>query len=231
MLQFVDSIMLMRILRTESHRRTSNIIAAKSMDRAFVGTLAGWMGSIPVGRAMDLVKPGVGKIYMPDPENEPLVVRGVGTQFEKQAQKGGLLVLPTTKGVTPSTEIEDIVGPEEIKLKKPFKGEDYVKQVTGKQGAGPDQEFEGSKYKLAPKVDQTKVYDAVFHRLERGGAICIFPEGGSHDRTELLPLKGTLMVGAIITTCANIAQLAWLLWLLAPSRQTQIPASRSCAVE
>ena len=51
-------------------------------------------------------------------------------------------------------------------------------------------EFQGTVYKLAPKIDQSKVYDAVFRRLSDGGCVGIFPEGGSHDRTELLPLKG-----------------------------------------
>lgn len=48
----------------------------------------------------------------------------------------------------------------------------------------------GTTFKAAPKVDQTQVYNAVFDRLHEGGCIGIFPEGGSHDRTELLPLKG-----------------------------------------
>ena len=182
----------MRILRTEAHRRISSIIAAKSMKRKFVGLMAGWMGSIPVGRAMDLVKPGTGTIYMPDPKNEPLLVRGVGTNFEKEAQKGGLVVLPSMNGETANTEIEEIVSSEELRLKKAFKGENYAKQLTGKEGeTQPAKDFEGTRYKLAPKVDQTEVYDSVFQRLQKGGAICIFPEGGSHDRTELLPLKGT----------------------------------------
>jgi glycerol-3-phosphate O-acyltransferase/dihydroxyacetone phosphate acyltransferase len=33
------------------------------------------------------------------------------------------------------------------------------------------------------------VYNKVLNKLEKGGCIGIFPEGGSHDRTELLPLK------------------------------------------
>ncbi len=51
---------------------------------------------------------------------------------------------------------------------------------------------EGTKFKIAPHVDQTMVYDSVFERLRAGGCIGIFPEGGSHDRTQLLPLKGII---------------------------------------
>jgi glycerol-3-phosphate O-acyltransferase/dihydroxyacetone phosphate acyltransferase len=38
-------------------------------------------------------------------------------------------------------------------------------------------------------VDQSRVYNAVFQALKHGQCIGIFPEGGSHDRTDLLPLK------------------------------------------
>ncbi|KAL7577041.1 hypothetical protein ACA910_006783 [Epithemia clementina (nom. ined.)] len=39
------------------------------------------------------------------------------------------------------------------------------------------------------KVDTAQVFEKVLERLASGGAVGIFPEGGSHDRTELLPLK------------------------------------------
>lgn len=50
---------------------------------------------------------------------------------------------------------------------------------------------EGTPFKCLPHVDQSQVYDAVFKTLNAGNCIGIFPEGGSHDRTEILPLKGT----------------------------------------
>jgi len=34
-----------------------------------------------------------------------------------------------------------------------------------------------------------QVFGAVWSRLAAGDCVGIFPEGGSHDRTELLPLK------------------------------------------
>merc|ERR1712038_939911 len=38
-------------------------------------------------------------------------------------------------------------------------------------------------------MDQKEVYKMVLSRLAKGGTIGIFPEGGSHDRTDLLPLR------------------------------------------
>ena len=193
----------MRVVRTEAHRRFSILTAAKSMKRKFIGACARAVGCIPVARALDDAKKANGKIYLPDPQNDPTLIRGVNTIFDREAQVGGLLVLPIVKGSgAASAEIKEIVGPEEIRLKKEFKGADALRQLTGKTDISenpklPDDgqleastEFKGTPYKTAPHVDQTKVYDAVFDRLDHGGCVCIFPEGGSHDRTELLPLKG-----------------------------------------
>jgi len=202
--QFVDPLILMRVVRSEAKRRIAFLIAEKSMRQKPIGSLARAGGAVPVGRAQDSLRPGKGTIYLPDPENDPLLVRGLGTHFDKEAEIGGLLALPVFEGSAASSEIAEILGPEEIRLKKEFKGEVALKQLTGKglqsgeselDGMvmdGPTQDYQGTKYKMAPKIDQTKVYDAVFHSLNAGGCVGIFPEGGSHDRTELLPLKGAL---------------------------------------
>ena len=199
----------MRVLRTEARRRVSNLIAAKSMDRKFIGTLAGVMGSIPVGRALDQAKPASGKIYLPSPSSDPTLIRGHGTNFEQEAEKGGLLVLPTINGTAANTEILEVLGPEEIRLKRPFKGDEALRQLTGRTESTAAEitsvagDFPGTAYKCAPHIDQTKVYDAVFARLQKGGCVCIFPEGGSHDRTELLPLKPGVAIMALGSLAAN----------------------------
>ena len=204
----------MRVIKTEAGRRIAWLIAEKSMRRRFIGGLAKAAGSVSVGRALDSTKPGTGKIYLPDPTNDPLLVRGVGTKFEKEAQIGGLLVLPSVNGTAANTEILKIHGNEEIRLKKEFKGDIAVKQLTEKMDAkGVEnrvnghtekaQDFEGINYKCAPKVDQSWVYDAVFERLQLGGCVGIFPEGGSHDRTELLPLKGRISTSCQYVWCIS----------------------------
>jgi glycerol-3-phosphate O-acyltransferase / dihydroxyacetone phosphate acyltransferase len=202
--QFVDPLILMRVVRNEAHRRIVFLIAEKSMRRKVIGFFAALVGAVPVGRALDSTKTLPGRIYLPDPDNDPLLVRGVRTDFEaKDFQIGGLLVLPNVNHSAANAEILEIRGPEEIRLKKPFKGNTAIGQLTGRtlvvpdgetkdsvQKSWPNGEFNGTPFKVAPKVDQTKVYDAVFEKLNDGGCVGIFPEGGSHDRTELLPLKG-----------------------------------------
>lgn len=195
----------MRVIRLEAHRRIAFLIAEKSMRRKFIGAFARSVGALPVARALDNVKVADGRIHLPDPTNNPTLLRGVGTQFEKQAQVGDLLVLPSVNGVAANAEILEIHDAEEIILKKEFKGEDASRQLmrrrdateAGKSDVGQidgashsSGDVTGTTFKTAPKVDQTKVYDAVFDSLDGGGCVGIFPEGGSHDRTELLPLKG-----------------------------------------
>ena len=169
------------------------------MRRRFIGAAARAVGAVSVGRALDSTTAGIGKVYMPDPKGDPLVLRGVDTKFTTEAQVGGLIVLPTHNGTAANTEILEIVSDDEIKLKKEFKSDIAIRQLTGKPietngdvNGIQDKKanFKGTSYKLAPKVDQSKVYDEVFERLQAGGCVGIFPEGGSHDRTELLPLKG-----------------------------------------
>lgn len=208
----------MRVIRTEAHRRISWLIAEKSFKRKFIGMLARAIGTVPVARAMDNLKPGQGTIYLPDPVNQPTVIRGVDTNFEAAGyEKDGTIALPTINGTSHSATIAEIRGPQELVIKKPFKHRDALFQLTGRRDIADDgtftgdvsgqdlSDFKGTKFKVAPHVDQTAVYEAVFARLNAGGCVGIFPEGGSHDRPGLLPLKGTMTLtdGGSYCGCAN----------------------------
>jgi len=204
--QFVDPLLLMRVVRHDAKRRIAFLVAEKSMRRAFIGTAAGLVGSVPVGRALDLKKAAKGKIYLPDPDNDPTLIKGTDVNFKsEQFMPGGLIVLPSVNNSAANTEIEEIVSETELRLKKPFKGDVAYKQLTGKPVQNDDQpngqvegkSFEGTPFQVAPHVDQGQVYDAVFQRIRSGGCIGIFPEGGSHDRTDLLPLKAGLAIMAL----------------------------------
>ncbi|PTU18269.1 hypothetical protein P175DRAFT_0444344 [Aspergillus ochraceoroseus IBT 24754] len=214
--QFVDSLILMRVMRSEAHRRVSWLIADKSFQRKFIGLLARGIGTVPVARAMDNMKPGQGTIYLPDPVNQPTLVRGVGTNFEGPGfEKDGTIALPTINGTSHSAAIGEIHGPEELILRKPFRAKDALFQLTGRTDITDDgkftgdasdrdsADFKGSKFKVSRHVDQTGVYEAVFARLNAGGCVGIFPEGGSHDRPNLLPLKAGVALMALGTLADN----------------------------
>lgn len=200
---------LQRTLRQDANRRVSLLVAQKSI-HGFIGWGSRQVGSVPVGRAQDSAKPASGKLYLPDPVNDPCLVRGVGTKFDEQAEVQGMVFLPPGKKTTgASIDIAKIIGPEEMRVKRPFKGRLAMEQLTGRDDIdedgnltnkdlkGPKPGYEGTKFKVAPHTDQTKVYEAVFTRLRTGGCVGIFPEGGSHDRTELLPLKAGVAIMAL----------------------------------
>ena len=199
----------MRLLKNEANRRISYLIAEKSTKRRFIGGLSAAIGAIPVGRALDKVKPAKGKIFLPDQDNDPTLIQGVGTDFRNgDFEVGGLIVLPKVREQTPSTEIAEIISRTEIRLKKPFKTKEALESLTGTGSAsgsgtpggnaGEQQvESRGCSFRVAPYVDQTKVYNAVFDDLEAGGCIGMFPEGGSHDRPDLLPLKAGVAIMAL----------------------------------
>ncbi|OAX83521.1 hypothetical protein ACJ72_02115 [Emergomyces africanus] len=214
--QFVDSLILMRVARRELNRRIAFLIAEKSFKRRFVGLLAKAAGALPVARAMDNMKPGEGLIYLPDPVDNPTLLRGIGTKFDGPGfEVGGTIALPIINGEAHSTDIAEIRGPEEIFLKKPFMHKDALYQLTGRTDISDDlkftgdavnqdlSDFKGSKFKVAPHVDQTGVYKAVFQTLNAGGCVGIFPEGGSHDRPNLLPLKAGVALMALGALAEN----------------------------
>ena len=47
------------------------------------------------------------------------------------------------------------------------------------------------------------MYSSVYKKLSEGGCIGIFPEGGSHDRTDFLPLKHGVAIMALGAMAAN----------------------------
>lgn len=178
--QFVDPVILMGQVKNETNKRVSFLIAEKSMKVVGVGHLAKFAMPIGVKRPQDNLRDATGTIQL-DPEN-PLKIIGHGTKFTKEAMVKGLIGLPKSKG---NAEIAEILDDETLLLKKEFKK--IAADILQSQ----------SPYKLADKVDQRKVYERVFAHLSHGHSIGIFPEGGSHDRTDLLPLKAGVAIMAL----------------------------------
>lgn len=56
---------------------------------------------------------------------------------------------------------------------------------------------EGTEFKIAPHIDNHIVFQNVFTHLNDGKVLGIFPEGGSHDRPDLLPLKPGVAIMAL----------------------------------
>ncbi|ORE11660.1 hypothetical protein BCV72DRAFT_283866 [Rhizopus microsporus var. microsporus] len=179
--QFVDPIVLMR----ECQRRVSFLIAEKSMHQKGIGTFARMVNAIPVIRPQDLAKPGEGFIQLLDRKTDPLRITGINTKFTQQLKPRDLIALPKSYG---QSEVVEIISDTELLIKKEFKELKAMELLTRP---------EGTSYKCIPHVDQDAVYKCVHEELHRGGCITIFPEGGSHDRAEMLPLKAGVTVMAL----------------------------------
>ncbi|KAI5475691.1 glycerol-3-phosphate O-acyltransferase / dihydroxyacetone phosphate acyltransferase [Pseudohyphozyma bogoriensis] len=189
--QFLDPLLLMSEVRREAGRRVSFIVAEASMQRAFVGTAARIMQSIPVARAQDSAKPGAGTIYV-DSEDPTLVI-GVGTKFTSEVGTRNQIMLGKAYG-TSSVEVAEVLSDDKCRLKKEFPRK-ATEQLKGKT--------EGVPYKVIPYIDLSNMYSSVYQKLKEGGCIGIFPEGGSHDRTDLLPLKAGVSIMALGALASN----------------------------
>lgn len=184
--QFVDPIILMNQIKQRVNRRISFLIAAKSLKRKVIGFLARCQLSIGVNRAQDNMKRATGKIFIKDMENDPTRIHGIGTKFTQECMVKGLIGLPNSLG---NVDIKEIISDNELVVRKEFnlkKSSKVAKLLT-----------ESTEFKVADKIDQKYVYEQVFEHLAHDGCIGIFPEGGSHDRTTLLPLKAGVAIMAL----------------------------------
>lgn len=181
--QFVDPIVLMKQVKKEAGRRISFLIAMKSYLHKIIGTLSRVQLAVPVARAQDMLRPATGKIYV-DFDSDPLKVKGKGTHFIEECMARGLIALPESLG---ATEIAEVVSDTELIIRKEFKSSEKVKQLLK----------QGTRFKVADKIDQGHVYKFVFQHLSAGNCLGIFPEGGSHDRTDMLPLKAGVAIMAL----------------------------------
>lgn len=169
--QFLDPLMVMQAVG----RNVGFLAAAKSMRRKYIGILATVLGSISVERAQDLAVTGEGKVTTTE---HGKYIHGKNTKFTKYL-KSGFTIVVKSEALTVDTVISDI----EIK-------------TTGGTTLEADAN-EPVKWAHAPKVDQHRVFENVWAHLQHGECIGIFPEGGSHDRSDLLPLKAGVTIMAL----------------------------------
>lgn len=192
----------------ECQRRVSFLIAEKSMHQKGIGTFARMVNAskfsfifkrynnrftslkVPVIRPQDLAKPGEGFIQLLDRKRDPLRITGINTKFTQQLKPRDLIALPKSYG---QSEVVEVISDTELLIKKEFKELKAMELLTRP---------EGTSYKCVPHVDQDAVYKCVHEELYRGGCITIFPEGGSHDRAEMLPLKGKKKKNSLFSSFA-----------------------------
>ncbi|KAJ1989305.1 Glycerol-3-phosphate/dihydroxyacetone phosphate acyltransferase [Coemansia sp. RSA 1358] len=185
--QFIDPV----ILLMHAARRVYYLTAAASMRRRFIGFYGRCLRGIPVERQQDLAKTGTGRLRLEDRYAEPTLITGIGTRFTKELQPEMKIALPKGAG---QAKVEEVLSDTQVRIAKEMKELSALEALT---------KPEGSAFKTIPHVNQDDMYRAVYQRLNNGECIGIFPEGGSHDRTEMLPLKAGVTIMALGATAAN----------------------------
>ena len=168
--QFIDSVVML----STCQRTISYLIAEKSWNRKIIGDIAWAMGAVPVRRAIDsTTKPGRGTIILEQSsvqDSDLIEVRGSNTKFLTELGLGDKIKVHGSSVLLKVTKISS----------------DTSMAVS----SGTEKFDEGHlTYGIMKKIDHAIMYKKVLSKLTSGGAIGIFPEGGSHDRTDLLPLK------------------------------------------
>ena len=175
--QFIDAVVL---VCTAQHP-ISYLMAEKSWKRRIVGDLAWAMDVVPVKRAQDDAIKGKGLVVFSKLDFETtklLSVQGTDTAFTQQLAKGDKI---RPKGTSIAVKVTELVDDTCLLVE----GSD----ITPDELEGVFSTSEPATFDILKRVDQKVVYSRVLDKLASGGCIGIFPEGGSHDRTDLLPLK------------------------------------------
>lgn len=187
--QFIDGCVVYVPIKQKLGRNISGIIAESSYKQAVIGWFAKLAGSIPVPRAQDNLKPFKdGKIYIKeqDIDNDTVTkIYGKDIKFTHDFEQGGIIGLKNGMG---SFKIKEIISDTELILAKPIDKSRAIESLLNEDGLD---------FKYCPKVDTNKTFQNVFNHLYNQGMIAIFPEGGSHDRTQLLPLKPGVAIMAL----------------------------------
>lgn len=170
--QFIDPMLILNNCpRKLSFLMAASVYYIQSLKKKIVGFFGRCFGVIPVKRPQDYVIKGEGLINVQDMSSK---VTGTKTKFTVQVSSGDSL-----KFEDDTYLIKEVISDTELELASPAKG------------------TKDMQFNIIPKLDQTEVYTSVHEALRRRECIGIFPEGGSHDRTTLLPLKAGICLMAL----------------------------------
>ncbi|KAL0086797.1 hypothetical protein F4703DRAFT_1848688 [Phycomyces blakesleeanus] len=158
-------------------RQFAPLMAKSSFKRKIIGAGARALHAIPVIRPQDLAVKGDGTLTA----NGTQQITGTNTSFTQQVHFRDLLSISKTIKL----EVSEVVSDTELKLKAPL-NEEAIEILK-----------KGAQFKVIPHIDQGVLFEKVHDRLEEGKCIVIFPEGGSHDRSEMLPIKAGFAIMAL----------------------------------
>jgi glycerol-3-phosphate O-acyltransferase/dihydroxyacetone phosphate acyltransferase len=171
--QFMDAV---TVLCTCQHN-ISYLMAESSWKRRIIGDIAWALDVVPVKRAQDDAKPGLGQLFYETTADNAteMKVTGTDTRFTEQLAVGDKV---RPKGTAMGLKIKRIEN-------------NVCLWVDVSSGLPDDFPFPTASvtYDHLKHTPLNVVFNKVLEKLATGGTVGVFPEGGSHDRTDLLPLK------------------------------------------
>jgi glycerol-3-phosphate O-acyltransferase/dihydroxyacetone phosphate acyltransferase len=184
--QFVDAAVVLGTCGTDF--KVSYMMAEASWNRRIVGDLAKALDVVPVKRAQDDAIHGTGtiKFVEEDLTTNKLKVIGNGTNFTTALQIKDKI---RSKGTPVGVKVIEVIDDNSVIVDATGVSEGDIENVFLQKNNNHDDNQEGLSYEILKHVDLHIVFERVLDRLAAGGVVGIFPEGGSHDRTDLLPLK------------------------------------------
>ncbi|KAH8056400.1 glycerone-phosphate O-acyltransferase [Aureococcus anophagefferens] len=190
--QFIDPMIVLKTFE----RNIGFLCAAKSMrfkggPADIVASLARGLDCVPVERGTSPRRRRKLAKAAATADGGAVHVHGSGTAFVKQVKPGDQLLVSAGPCKGALAKVADVVSDELLVCAAPaFRGSDANPDATAA-------DVKDAAFKVMPKVDQHDMYDAIYDALDDNGVIGIFPEGGSHDRSSLLPLKAGIAVMAL----------------------------------
>ena len=178
--QFVDPMLLI----AHCPRPLGFCMAASSFNKPVIGSFAKKINVIPVYRPEDEQIKGHGLVKF----TSDTVVTGINTSFVSEVAKMKLgLHAIAIEGISFLTQSVDSETQITIKYNKELYDKLLAKNPLVKE----------YRYKLVPKMDNSTMYIEAYKRLKDNKAVCIFPEGTSHDRTNFIQLKAGVALMAL----------------------------------
>lgn len=191
--QFVDGGIVMQMTQKLTGLQSCSCIAASSFKQIVVGTFSRMTGGIPVPRQQDYVKPVKGYVLESISENvvllKPIEDNKRDLKDIVDLMTKGMIGIKSNGNAIIKSFKKSETGNNcyEVEISKPFK-----KEIEGDVQFG-----------YAPRIDHSVLFDSVFKHLLTGGTLSIFPEGGSHDRPNMLPIKPGVAIMALGTVCGG----------------------------
>ncbi|KAG7360385.1 acyltransferase [Nitzschia inconspicua] len=178
--QFVDAAVVLGTCGSDI--KVSYMMAEASWNRRIIGDLAKALDVVPVKRAQDDAIKGIGKVSFSKTDDfettKKLKVTGYDSSFVSNLTKGDKI---RPVGTATGVKVVEIIDDSTVIVEAVTVSDEDMSNVFI--------ESEPLPYDVLKHVDLHVVFERVLDRLAAGGVVGIFPEGGSHDRTDLLPLK------------------------------------------